>query len=150
MTNADFEHGSFPDNSFWQETSDVVRGICNALYRLPDPSYPINEGIHTVWSFCATIRAMDADQETVKCTPESFCEIWLDSHILEVCTAMRVNEWSRGLKTLFSTAAIDFKQGCQEQMTSCSSIWNDRWWSCMTAKSCWKQCRLLFISLIAF
>lgn len=28
----------------------------------------------------------------LKYTPESFCEIWLDSHILEVCTAMRVSE----------------------------------------------------------
>lgn len=91
------------------------------------PVTPINEGIHTVWSFSATIRAMDAAQETVKRTPESFCEIWLDSHILEVCAAMRVNEWSRVQKTPFSTAAIDFKQGCQEQMTSCPSIWNDGW-----------------------
>lgn len=93
--NIGFYHGSFPDNGFWQETSDVVSGICNSSYRLPDPSYPINKGIHTVWSFCATIRAMDAAQETVKCTPESYREIWLDSRILEVCAGTQVSEWSR-------------------------------------------------------
>lgn len=51
----------------------------------------------------------------LKRTPESGCEVWLDSHILEVCTATRGSERTGIQKTLFSSAATDFKRGRRER-----------------------------------
>lgn len=100
-------HQRFSDNSFWQETSDVVR---SSSFKLPDHSQSFSDGTHSVWSVSAVVRAVDTAQELWKNKNTWETVVWLQSHVPEVgvaITSLRSHNFARPVNSWKSVRVVN-------------------------------------------